>query len=426
MTHTPPPVFNNPHPVHQTILARWFPGVRLSVCTPLRMAGMLPVLVVLGIHVLSYVTAVPGTLIPLSSAFPFTTSVMLVVFHLIFILTVANYLLLVIIDPGSTPEDWKAPSPTTFFRPSPLSQHLSHSTLRTPPQPLVSSNSNVPSQTSLSVKQPPAVSNTLDLPQLVSTSISDGTNFRYAHLMHERTYEGYLRYCRFCKAYKPDRAHHCSVCKRCILRMDHHCVFVNNCISFYNHKFFIAFVTYAFLGCVIVSVVSFPTFVDIISLPKHSSVLADNGMGQRWSRFVILLIKPWRMVAVLIDNHAIPNIIRLSMSQFSAASKLPNMLKTAVMIGYIVSSAFAFALGVFVTLHFFLLSKGRTTIEMYEMTDPVRAPLVAQYDLGFSQNVRTVCGSVLLCWLCPTRAFIDGDGIRYERRDTTRGEDSAV
>lgn len=86
------------------------------------------------------------------------------------------------------------------------------------------------------------------------------------------------------------------------------------------------------------------------------------------------------------------------------------------MIGYITTSSFAFALAVFVGLHFYLIAKGRTTIEMYQLSDPVRARRVLQYDLGLAKNVTSVCGTVPLCWFCPTRAFIEGDGTQWQRR----------
>lgn len=86
------------------------------------------------------------------------------------------------------------------------------------------------------------------------------------------------------------------------------------------------------------------------------------------------------------------------------------------MIGYITSTAFAFALAIFVILHFYLVAKGRTTIELYEITDPTRAGRVAEYDLGFRKNFRKVCGRVPLCWFLPTRAYVEGDGVSYETR----------
>lgn len=363
---------------------------------------MLPVIIVLFIHAMAYITAVLGTLVPLTSTYPIPAYVLLVVFHLIFVLTIINYLLLVFADPGSVPADWKAPPPPTFSLQSQSQSQPSSSS---------SSSSGLPSShVQIPILSPPDQSHSEPA-------------FRYAHLMQDRTVEGYLRYCRHCRAYKPDRAHHCSVCKRCILRMDHHCIFINNCVSFYNHKFFVAFVTYAFLGCVIVSVIAFPTFADIIAVPNRSSTMTDGlsssspDISNTLFKIISTLASPTNSFTSFFVNHALSAIMpERSLSQLSAARQLPLWLKTVVMIGYIVSSAFSFALGVFVTLHCYLLSKGRTTIEMYEMTDPNRAPAVAEYDLGFRQNLKSICGSAPLCWLCPTRAYIEGDGLQYARR----------
>lgn len=45
----------------------------------------------------------------------------------------------------------------------------------------------------------------------------------------ESKMNGDVRFCRKCRAVKPDRAHHCSTCRRCVLKMDHHCVYINKC-----------------------------------------------------------------------------------------------------------------------------------------------------------------------------------------------------
>eukprot|EP00924_Labyrinthula_sp_SR-Ha-C_P004016 maker-scaffold_3-snap-gene-11.1-mRNA-1 protein AED:0.03 eAED:0.03 QI:81/1/1/1/0.33/0.25/4/228/342 len=59
-----------------------------------------------------------------------------------------------------------------------------------------------------------------------------------------------FRTCNKCSTYKPDRTHHCSMCKRCIIKMDHHCPWLNNCVGIGNHKYFLLFLLYTFLSCV--------------------------------------------------------------------------------------------------------------------------------------------------------------------------------
>jgi palmitoyltransferase len=48
-------------------------------------------------------------------------------------------------------------------------------------------------------------------------------------------------YCYRCRRHKPPRAHHCRHCGTCVLKMDHHCPWVGGCVGARNHKFFYNF-----------------------------------------------------------------------------------------------------------------------------------------------------------------------------------------
>ncbi len=130
--------------------------------------------------------------------------------------------------------------------------------------------------------------------------------------------------------------------------------------------------TYAFLGCLFVSVVSFSTAEKIVFEPIDTPSNAKN-------------------------------------------NPVSGVFDTCTVVGYVMCVAFTFALAIFVVFHAYLVAKGRTTIELYEIADPQRASRVALYDLGPALNFRRACGNVPFCWLFPTRAYIEGDGLSYER-----------
>ena len=53
--------------------------------------------------------------------------------------------------------------------------------------------------------------------------------------------------CEKCNFRRVNRSHHCSACKFCSTRMDHHCVWIDNCMGSRNYKFFIAFLSCAWV-----------------------------------------------------------------------------------------------------------------------------------------------------------------------------------
>eukprot|EP01103_Thecamoeba_quadrilineata_P012897 TRINITY_DN3442_c0_g1_i3.p1 TRINITY_DN3442_c0_g1~~TRINITY_DN3442_c0_g1_i3.p1 ORF type:complete len:298 (-),score=28.25 TRINITY_DN3442_c0_g1_i3:93-986(-) len=80
--------------------------------------------------------------------------------------------------------------------------------------------------------------------------------------------ERFSRYCRICSKPKPPHCHHCHLCNKCILNMDHHCPWVNNCIGYNNHRYFILYLIYIFIGSCQVAILSYLPFEKAIDFDE--------------------------------------------------------------------------------------------------------------------------------------------------------------
>lgn len=56
------------------------------------------------------------------------------------------------------------------------------------------------------------------------------------------------KYCHFCQINSPPRSYHCPICDECILKRDQHCMVAGCCVGFYNHRYYLAGVTYIMIG----------------------------------------------------------------------------------------------------------------------------------------------------------------------------------
>lgn len=178
---------------------------------------------------------------------------------------------------------------------------------------------------------------------------------------------GDLRYCQKCSHYKPPRAHHCRVCKTCVLKMDHHCVWINNCVGHANYKIFLVFLLHA-------------VFTSI-----HSMIV---------------------LVGCAVHG------IHKDQQQSGGSTR------TSYIICGILLFPLTFALTVLLGWHIYLVLRNKTTIEHHE---GVRAMWLAEkdgsvyrhpYHLGAYENLASVLGSNILCWVCPTTGHI-GSGLRF-------------
>ncbi|CAD8103009.1 unnamed protein product [Paramecium primaurelia] len=99
-----------------------------------------------------------------------------------------------------------------------------------------------------------------------------------------------LGFCNQCQLPKPKRTHHCSICNKCVLKMDHHCPWINNCVGHQNHRYFVLFLTYIFLGT---------SFITLLNLNIIISTDFEEFKNQRSSLFstiwIIELALSWSM-----------------------------------------------------------------------------------------------------------------------------------
>ena len=180
---------------------------------------------------------------------------------------------------------------------------------------------------------------------------------------------GKPRYCKKCQNIKPDRTHHCSICNSCVLKMDHHCPWMNNCVGFYNYKFFVQFLIYTDVYCLII----FTTCIGI--LYAHSLDIYSIDF-----QFVILLI---------------------------------------------VSAAFGFCLFAFAFIHCYYIYYNCTTIEAMEGDRRLKlqdssvkiARGINIYDLGVYKNFNSVFGKTFKSRFLPIHVEKLGDGHYFEIND---------
>jgi palmitoyltransferase len=70
------------------------------------------------------------------------------------------------------------------------------------------------------------------------------------------------RYCSACELNAPPRAYHCFVCRKCILKRHNHCMFLGKCVGYKNHRFYLMFILYVWLGTVYSNILNVNYFIS--------------------------------------------------------------------------------------------------------------------------------------------------------------------
>lgn len=178
------------------------------------------------------------------------------------------------------------------------------------------------------------------------------------------------RYCKMCNVWKPDRTHHCSICNRCILNMDHHCPWINNCVGFYNRKFFIQLLLYAYSILLNIAMTSFFSW----DLCERVATLIKGGWGK--------------------------------LLTFYGARCL------GAFFAFGFSVLLIFMLHHFLKFHLKLVLENYTTIENLEREEGAKS----KFDIGRRRNWEQVFGTNPWFWWYPAHTAASrpvGDGVRW-------------
>ncbi|CAM36661.1 conserved hypothetical protein [Leishmania braziliensis MHOM/BR/75/M2904] len=139
---------------------------------------------------------------------------------------------------------------------------------------------------------------------------------------------GKLRYCSFCKQFKPDQAHHCHTCRCCVYRMDHHCPWINNCVGRGNSKFFLLFLGYIPLGAF--HIVATTLFSCVFHFPNFfSREMPDNSLTSIVLLFSMLFSSIMGFCFLVFAAHFLFMAYRgqTSVSRMIASKKHPDTLE---------------------------------------------------------------------------------------------------
>jgi palmitoyltransferase len=169
-------------------------------------------------------------------------------------------------------------------------------------------------------------------------------------------------FCKKCKRARPARAHHCSGCDRCILRMDHHCPWVGNCVGFHNLKYFVQFLVYSLVSCIIMACLS-------------GGVLLEHYQGGEY--------EVWTLISTL---------------------------------GCLCLAA---ALGGLAGVNVWMIVCNKTTLELQKQAYNV-------FDLSTEDNWAQVCGSRLIYWIFPIKSYDAGDGVFYSVKMRVKSGETVI
>lgn len=178
--------------------------------------------------------------------------------------------------------------------------------------------------------------------------------------------------CRRTELFKPPRSFYDQLSGRVILNLDHYCPWVNNAVGFFNRKFFVLFVLYAWLGC---------SQAALLLLPFGGGALGLSGEGR-----ALVPIKKKRVDSTRVVDDFGNEVLTI--------------------MAFVFSLAFSFALLFFVGSHFYMVLKNMTSVQRWDES--------RRFDLGYRRNWEQTFGRNPFFWFLPVYAEGPvGDGVHW-------------
>lgn len=234
--------------------------------------------------------------------------------------------------------------------------------------------------------------------------------------------------CKHCVQPKPQRAHHCSICDSCFLKMDHHCPWMNNCIGHFNHRYFVSFCVFMWLGTVYVSTSSFDLFCYHFN---HPGMLLDS--KKRTSVFKYFSLGFGPMIEHLLSNlHVNSTFFQKNFQKrldeyrshpggFTDSSH--EWEHIGIIYLFLLTAAVTVALGALNCYHLWLVSRGETSIEVHiNKSERKKAAERGMgynnpYNHGRKNNFKYLLGlnsqRGILSVLLPSLHLPEGDGLTW-------------
>lgn len=192
------------------------------------------------------------------------------------------------------------------------------------------------------------------------------------------------RFCSSCELYAPPRSFHCFTCNKCILKRHNHCLFLGKCVGHNNHRFYLLFIMYVWLGAL---------YSTILNRQEYFGSFHETNL-----KSIVLTFMP--LIAWCFGF--------MSLKQFV----------------FVFTNSVCFILSMLMFVYFLInlkmVLKGQTWHE--------NAKDVRSYDINWKYNLKEVIGQRWLsALLCPfTSSRLHHNGTNFKRKSALNNDHSQI